>query len=364
MIPNQAQVAPLEDYGVRDFAGWLRRGLEDYRHPQAKRTAFAPLAAFVGHGPDPTLELRDIYELLSGSARKNLRLGLAEAMDSLPPVYDSLPVLREMLHLAGRLRAKEALHPILTQIGTGFFGRSEIPETRDLFAFALEIVAGMAPGADVAAALRHLTGTPHFEPGYVPMVFIALCRAQPERFPEHLEHLRPYFAALHRTESDLAGVELTARRFAHYVPLDTIAENLYRLQYSLNPSAPPWALDNWLVNALFRGDRAPLALMPSAQGGTFGLGPQDNFWIGLMDSDPPYGVPVALPADNALRPRTVACREYLQRLARALQYQASPSSSTDIPASAAPNANRNQSPASLLIELMLALHAPRPSPAR
>lgn len=313
MIPRSEHVAPLESYDAHDFAKWLTRGFGDYGHTLRYREAFAPLTPFLAHEEDPTINLRVADQLLSGTAKEQLRLGLAEAIADLPPSFSALALMRNLLHLVGRLKATEAMSPILSQIATGFFGRRAIPETHDLFAFALEIVAGMAPGTDVAEGLRHLVGCPPFESGYAPMVFIGLCRAEPTLFPEHMEYLRTHFQAFH-VSSGASGAHLTARRFSHYVPLDTIAEHIYRLQYSLRQEDRAWALDNWLVNALFLGDRAPLRLMSSADGAGFGAGVFDDFWIARSDQDPPHGMQINLPHDKPYRTKTVACRTFLQRL--------------------------------------------------
>jgi hypothetical protein len=315
MIPRPEHVAPLESFTAQDFAKWLNCGFRDHGHPLAHQGAFAPLAPFLAHEEDPTLNLRYVYELLSGTAKERLGQGLAAGIANLQPYYSNLSLMRQLLHLAGRLKAVEAIPPILAQVATGFFGRQEVQETRGLYAFALEIIAGMAPGTGVADGLRHLVGSPPFESGYAPMVFIGLCRAEPDRFPEHMEYLRTHFGKLHAS-SGASDAGLTARRFAHYVPLDTIAEHLHRLQYSLRRDGPTWSSDNWLVNALFLGDRPPLRPMSSANGAGFDGGLYDDFWIARSDQYPPHGMKVNLPAEKIHRPQTLACRTFLQQMTR------------------------------------------------
>ncbi|WP_295432022.1 hypothetical protein [uncultured Thiodictyon sp.] len=311
-------VALLEGYDARAFRDWLTRGFRDYRHPKGISQAFAPLNACVGREQDPTLELRVVHELLSGTAQGQLRAGLALAVQDLNFRAANLGLMKELFHFAGRIKATEVLDAALTQIGTGPFGRPDRPETADLFAFMLGIVAGMAPGTGVADTLRHLVGSPPFASDYAPLVFVGLCRAEPARFPEHLAFLRGHFEVLHAAVGT-SGAELTARRFAWYVPLDLIAGHLYRLAYSLDDKREPWRLDNWLINALFTGVSPSLRLLPRADGGEFEPNRiYDDFWIARLGGESPLGVQVVRPTVRSDSDRRLdqVCSRYLNRLAK------------------------------------------------
>jgi hypothetical protein len=323
MIPSAEQLAPLEAFDADRFAGWLTHGLADYRDSRRSRDAFAPVAAFVGQQEDVTLELKLIFDALSETARQRLRQGIAKAIADLSPALSSLPVMKGLLQLAGRFKATQAIAMILTQAGTGFFGRRDLDETRSLFGFALETVAGMAPGDGVAAGLRHLAATPAFESDYAPMVFIGLCRSEPSAFPAHMDYLRTHFHALHaassRADSDPPGAQLTSRRFAHYVPLDIIAEQLYRLRFSLNREREPWVEDNWLLRALFLGDRAPLRLMGDSEGRQLGVGVQDEIWIGRSGTALAHGIQLVLPGQKADRAQRNLFQTLLRRIVAELR---------------------------------------------
>ena len=182
------------------------------------------------------------------------------ALANLPPESRSLPSLRELLHLAGRIKAVEVLSTLVSQIGNGYFGMPRQEDGGDLFALALDIVAGMAPGTGVTDALHHLVNSSFFLPDHSPMAFIALCRTDPEHFPEHLKLLRGFFEALHRHSGRAGGATITTRRFVHYVPLDIIARRLCHLELTVDPAIDELKTDNWLGYAFFVGDDAALSL--------------------------------------------------------------------------------------------------------
>jgi len=260
MKPDPEHVEPLKGFSAFDFAAWLRRGFEDLYYKDMRVTAFAPLNYFVGRQDDITRELKNIYDALpKGTVQEKFRLGIAVALTNLPPTLQSVPTVRELLHLAARVHAPEVLPEVIKQVGNGFFGLPEHNECRELFALTLNIVGGMSPAKGVGENVRGLVGSSYFRPGYAPTAFIALCRAEPEKFHKHLELLRGYFAALHR-EAGMDNIYLTARRFAQFVDLSLIQKNLWQLYLSLRPGTDLLSTDNWLVKALINVEKAPFLL--------------------------------------------------------------------------------------------------------
>lgn len=257
MKPDIEDVKPLENFDAASFAGWLRRGFEDIHNKERRLTAFAPLNYFVRRHGDLTGELKNIYEVLS--VQEQFRLGIAIALSGLPPTHRSVHIVRALLHLAGRVHATEIMSKAVQQVGNGFFGMSGNNEGRELFALTLDIVAGMSPAHGVGDTVRRLVASRFFDSGYVPRAFIALCRSEPEEFPNHLKLLRSHFAELHK----MAGTEdafITAHRFVQYVDLVVIRRNLWRLHLCAKPYIDPLDTDNWLAQALFIGENAPLEL--------------------------------------------------------------------------------------------------------
>jgi hypothetical protein len=257
MKPDAKHVKPLESFDASAFADWLRCGFEDLHHEERRLTAFAPLNYFVGHYGDLTSDLKNIYDVLSGSAQRELRFGIARAFSDLPPAQRSVPIVRLLLHLAGRVHAPEIFPEVIKQVGNGFFGMPEHIEGRELFALTLDIVADMSRAHGVGDAVRRLVGSSFFQPGYAPRAFIALCRAEPEKFPMHLELLRGHFTDLHQKEGT-DDAFITARRFVQYVDLEIFRRNLWRLYLCIRPDVDALSTDNWLVEALFFDNRAPL----------------------------------------------------------------------------------------------------------
>jgi tetratricopeptide (TPR) repeat protein/transcriptional regulator with XRE-family HTH domain len=248
-------VAPLEMYGVEDFRDWLTAGYKDLARPDTRARAFAPLHLLVGHG-DITNELNSVYDVLSGGAQILFRRGLADAIAVLPTEANAVPVLRALLHLAGRIKALEVLPKLTPQVGAaGFFGMPDRDEGRELFALALDVVVGMTPAFGTADTLRNFMGSVFFRPGYAPLALVALCRAEPERFTQHVSLLRGYFANLH-TDHGVGNAAITARRVAQYVPLNVMASSLKALELAVVIPDN----DRWLVDALFVGEESPLEI--------------------------------------------------------------------------------------------------------
>lgn len=268
MKPDTEHVKPLENFDAASFAGWLRRGFEDLHNEERRLTAFAPLNYFLRRHGDLTGELKNIYDILSGSAQEQFRLGIAIAISGLPPTRRSVPTIRSLLHLAGRVHATEIMTKAIQQVGNGFFGMSEHNEGRELFALTLDIVAGMSPAHSVGDTVRRLVASSFFDSGYAPRAFIALCRAEPKEFPKHLELLRGHFTALHR-KVGTDDAFITARRFVQYVDLAVIGRNLWRLHLCARPGIDPLDTDNWLAEALFISENAPSLLKLNKVGDDF-----------------------------------------------------------------------------------------------
>lgn len=162
---------------------------------------------------------------------------------------------------------------MIKQVGNGFFGMPDYNEGRELFALTLDIIAGMSPAHGTGDVVRRLVGSSFFQPGYAPRAFIALCRAEPEEFPMHLKLLRGHFTDLHQKEGT-DDAFITARRFVQYVDFLVIRRNLRRLHLCARPDIDPLTTDNWLVEAMAIGDRAPLML--NKDGDAFVLARRDR----------------------------------------------------------------------------------------
>ncbi len=255
-------IEQIELFSQQQFAAWLRRGFGDLDHEDREVTAFAPLHYYIGRQRDIIDDLKNIYDELSGTAKENFRLGVKLSFSSLPPENRYVPLIRSFLHLAGKIHAVEILPEVVKQIGNGYFGIPDNNEGNELFALSLDIVSGMAPYPDIGNTVRQLVGSSFFKSDYAPLAFYALFRAEPDRFPDHLELLRYDFTNLHKEKGTRTSF-ITALRFVQYVDLETISKNLWWLYLTRNPDVVgTLTSDNWFGEALFVGEKAPLLLTP------------------------------------------------------------------------------------------------------
>ena len=252
----------LERYTRDNFASWLENGSRNLNSKDEKQQlrTFCPFYYYIRYYDIPSDGLKFIYGELSEKAKRNFRWGLRIAFSKMSQKMsqeynnyeDSLVnPLRLLLYLASKIRATEMV-PAIAEWWT----ISEQPKNEDqknLFALSLKVISGMAPYPDVAEAIRQIINSHYFRPtysGFAPMLFIALCRTEPERFPPHLELLRQDFSIMHK-KTGRSKSFITAMRFSNYVDLDIIAEHLREIKL---PE------DEWFVEALFVGEKAPLKI--------------------------------------------------------------------------------------------------------
>ncbi|GEM_PF-4937769 len=200
--------------------------------------------------------LKSIYESLSYRGKKKFREGLKIAILNIPEEKFSKKILKYLLFLVLEVKAVETIPAIVESITC-----DTIKEEKDkeLFPIGLYIISEMSSGYRVADYLRDLVNSSKFEFSLAPLAFLGLCRAEPEKFPEHLELLRYHFYKLHENKKELEKAYCTAKRFVQSVGVKNIAENLSKIYIKLSPQ-PNEATDNWLVDSLFLGYNAPLLL--------------------------------------------------------------------------------------------------------
>jgi len=247
---EKEDVKEIVEYDAEKFAEWLLQGFSDMRDENREVTAFYPLNRIVGRGRDRDIieGLKNIYETLSYTQKRDFRKGITISLSK--ELRQNYP-LRSLLHLAGRIHANEILPVVNRWIkNKSLFLLKDASERKEFFALTLDIVSGMSPADGVTHTIQLLIGAKNlFLDGYAPMAFIALCRATPEKFLEHLNLLRGSFLELHREKGE-KNAFITAKRFVHYVPIEIITEKLWQMKEA----------DKWLVKALFVGDEAPLQI--------------------------------------------------------------------------------------------------------
>jgi len=243
MTISSEEIKFIEDSKPKDIAEWLRSGFEDLFHEEKGSLAFYPLHYIVvsWNYANEFHALKNIYDILSGSAKSNFRKGIRLAILNLPKEESYFKILRKLLFLVGIVSSYESIEAILLQIGHGYFGTGS--EGRKLFALSLNIIAGMAPAHKVAESIRSLIGSTNFQCSLAPLAFLGLCQAEPKRFPQHLDLLRTSFSLLHIDKTHLKESFRTVTRFVNVVDVKTIADNLAGSSLiqvgKVNSSLPP-----------------------------------------------------------------------------------------------------------------------------
>ncbi len=251
-----------ENFSAEKFAEWLCKGINDLRN--GKVEAFHPLHYLIGKNDDIISDLSDIYDTLSGEAQKRFQNGIVLNLQRYPEIKGY--VARNLLYLAERIGCLNILPVINSWVKQGklFYLPEWDPynskrnnykraseERQEFFALVLNIVAELTPAHGAVHTLRKLIGVKElFYYSYAPMVFIALCRAEPEKIISHLDLLRDHFRTLYLNEG-YTGTYTTARRIVHYVAPEIIARNLWQFKEE----------DQWLLKALFSGNQAPLTIV-------------------------------------------------------------------------------------------------------
>jgi len=255
----KVKVKQIDGFSAKEFESWLLSGFRDMSFEERELIAFAPLHYFIGYHDNVILDLKTIYDALSGTGQKNFRLGVVSAFSGLAPYSQNYSLVTLFLQLAGKCPVHEILPEIVKQIGNGYFGKPN-NDSIELFALSLDIISGMAPYCEVGNALRQLEASTFFRPQYAPMTFIALCRAEPDNFLDHFDLLRSHFFNFHK-EKGKNGTTITTRRFVHCVNLELISKKIWWLNLTSRPGADNQKhCDNWFGEALFLADDAPLRL--------------------------------------------------------------------------------------------------------
>jgi hypothetical protein len=298
--PDFKDVEPLESFEIEDFARWLRTGIEGYVFNFNRSRLFDPLHLFVRRGDDLTTDLKVIYSVLSPHSQARFRQGIASALSQLPGEERYMLVFRELMLLAGAIRAQEILPILIVRLGNGFFGLTANEMTQNLFFDALDTVAGMAaPGSKAMDCLHSLIYSSFFQPEYADFALIALCRASPEEFPQHLKMLHGHIHQLltrHVINAD--QLQSIAWQFVETIPVNVIAKHLVQLKLSSIDENDP--SDEWMVEALFGGNEPPLICR------IMGEVSQEEF-LAIRRQDKPQQRSMPLEASNDIR---ALCRLY------------------------------------------------------
>jgi hypothetical protein len=244
---------------------WLRVGLDGFYLEGRSRWAFEPLALAVGRDLELSLDLSALYQRIPARQQPNWRQALAETIAELPADPKYVPALECLLDLARLMPAFEVLKILPARIGEGPFGLMRTASGQPVFDKVFLVAAELAAATDDArSCLQQLSTSSLFEPAYAGAAFIALCRVDPDNWPDHLTRMRPHLnAMLQQFNLDESAQLRYARDFVAAASADKIVAHLDIFQ--LDPMfRDPHSVDLWLWEGLFQGADAPLRARPSA----------------------------------------------------------------------------------------------------
>ena len=196
-------------------------------------------------------DLKEIYRPLSAPAKSRWRRAVTEMLAE----HGHDPQRREatgvLIDLAVLMPAYEALEVLPGVVADA--GEREAAGLYDLVVAAAIELARQTGAA--RSCLERLRTSPGFSPAYAGIIFIALCRADPDGWPDHVMRMRPALQALVETLGpDSDSPRWYAESFLHAVTLARLDRNLHVFA---KRGEPP---DDWLWNELFKGERSLLVL--------------------------------------------------------------------------------------------------------
>ena len=230
---------------------WLKTALDGYFDDDSGRWAFTPLELEIGRQADLAHDLKEIYRSLSAPARSRWRYAVTELLAEHghdPRRREATGVLIDLAVLMPAYEVLEVLPGVVADAGER--------EAEGLYDLVVAAAVELARQTEAArSCLERLRTSPGFSPAYAGIIFIALCRVDPDGWPDHMMRMRPALQALMETLGpDSDSPRWYAESFLHAVTLARLDRNLHVFA---KRGEPP---DDWLWNELFKGDRSLLVL--------------------------------------------------------------------------------------------------------
>ena len=238
---------------------WLKTALDGYFEDDAGRWAFMPLELRIGGQADLAHDLKEIYDSLAAAAKTRWRGAVSELLAEqghVPRYRETTTVLIDLSVLMPAFEALEVLPGVVANAGEGDEG----------WLYDRVVSAAIALSRQTEQArdcLDRLRTSPGFSPTHAGLIFIALCRADPDGWPDHAGTMR---RALQRLmvmlEPDSDAPRWYAERFLEAVTLSRLASGLRRFLEYGSPA------EDWLWRELFTGEKS-----------LFGLDKSDDIYL-------------------------------------------------------------------------------------
>ena len=230
---------------------WLQTALDAYLDDDRGIWAFEPLELEIGRDADVSSDLRRIYDALQARAKLRWRLAVVELLAERGGDPQRRLATRMLLDLSIQMQAFEflkVLPGIVVNIGEG-------DDAWRLYDRAVTVAIELSRQTeDARECLENMRTSPGFSPTYAGLIFIALCRAEPDEWPRHMRAIRESLDALvHSLGPESDAPRWYAESFVHVVTL----ARLWQCRRAFFDHGDP--SDNWLWNELFKGARSLLS---------------------------------------------------------------------------------------------------------
>jgi hypothetical protein len=225
--------------------GWLRSGLHGWflEPPLGSPSSFAPATRFIGRTQvdDLATDLAAIYHRVPEQRQVGWRRAAAELISELPARVEYAPILETLLNLARSMPAYSVLARVPGRMDDTDFGIMETRATGGLFGTALETALDLTVESPAAAkSLLLLVGKPGFGRyrHYARLILVALCRADPDRWWQHVVLLTDFILDTAEGPSMESDTRLTSlvTEIVDLVGLARIARHLNHL-YLMGPES-------------------------------------------------------------------------------------------------------------------------------
>ena len=248
MTPDQEERPFDPDRAPKDAVKcWLKTALGTYFDDEPSLWAFAPLELEIGGQDDLAHGLGDVYVALSAPAKSRWRGAVADLLAEQGHDPRCREATELLIDLAVLMPAFEAL-----EVLPGVVAHADAEEEAWLYDGVVSAAVELSRQTEAArVCLERIRTSPGFSPAYAGLVFIALCRAAPGHWPEHVKNMRPALRALVASlEPGSDAPRWYAERFLHTVSLARLARGLSELVQQGEPAR------DWLWDQLFKGESA------------------------------------------------------------------------------------------------------------
>ncbi|WP_373475680.1 hypothetical protein [Sphingorhabdus sp.] len=208
-------IASLVDFNSEQFAEWIGHGFLAFERGESDDRPFGPVQQFLGVYEDISDDIAAAYVVLPTSTQISFRKGLALAVARLT-FADTLSILAgtRMLETGAKVGAIELL-PYLRGAILSKPHLKHVEYGQSLLATAQTLALDLSnQHPEAYEELLRVTGSIIFPTAYASRGLLSLCRADPERLEDSLDHLRDKLHAQLVERTDIASELLQKGRIA------------------------------------------------------------------------------------------------------------------------------------------------------